>query len=235
MLHGWGANIDLLLPLGERLAQENFKVYMLDMPGFGESQAPPVAWTIFDYAQFVISYLDHHQLDAVYLFGHSFGGRLGLILGADHPDRIHKMALADSAGVRPPTPLSNRLRLGSYKFVRDALNSVGAKGTADQLRNWYNKTYGSTDFQQVTGVMRETFVKVVNEDLLPYAEQVAVPTLLFWGENDEDTPLWQGELLEKTIPNAGLIVHKGAGHYSYLDALQKTSHVMNFFYRQDEE
>jgi pimeloyl-ACP methyl ester carboxylesterase len=75
---------------------------------------------------------------------------------------------------------------------------------------------------------------VVNEDLLPYAARVTVPTLLFWGDQDKDTPLWQGELLEKTIPDAGLIVHKGAGHYSYLDRLADTVRVMDYFFKSDE-
>jgi len=60
-------------------------------------------------------------------------------------------------------------------------------------------------------VLRETLVKVVNEDLLPYAARVSRPTLLFWGDQDHDTPIAQGQLLEKTIPDAGLVVFDGAG------------------------
>jgi pimeloyl-ACP methyl ester carboxylesterase len=81
--------------------------------------------------------------------------------------------------------------------------------------------------------MRETFVKVVNEDLLPYAARVQPATLLFWGDQDQDTPLWQGQLLEKTIPDAGLVVWEGAGHYSYLDRLADTVRVIDHFFKQD--
>lgn len=232
LLHGWGANIALVYPLAEKLSPLGYRVYMLDLPGFGQSDTPPHAWTVFDYANFVLAYLALHQLEQFYLFGHSFGGRLSLILGAEHGDKIIKLALADSAGIVPKTPLLKNLRLTTYKFIRDSLYRLGAKSLADQLRDKYNARYGSTDLQQVSGIMRETFIKVVNQDLLPYAARVKPATLLFWGEKDEDTPLWYGELFEKTIPDAGLIVHKGAGHYSYLDHLTETVRIMDFFFKQ---
>lgn len=230
LLHGWGASIDLLSPLGDRLAPLGCRVHMLDLPGFGETDPPVEAWSVNDYANFVLAYLDHHDLARVQVFGHSFGGRLGLILGADHPTRLHKLALADSAGIRPKTPLSQRARLATYKFARDGLSRIGLRGQSDRLRTWYTKRYGSTDYQ-AAGVLRETFVRVVNEDLLPVAARVSVPTLLLWGDRDDDTPLWQGQLLETTIPDAGLVVFDGAGHYSYLDRLSDTVRVLDHFWR----
>jgi pimeloyl-ACP methyl ester carboxylesterase len=231
MLHGWGANIDLLLPLATRLAPLGYRVYMLDLPGFGGSAAPETAWRVYDYANFVLAYLNQHGLERVHLFGHSFGGRLGLILGAEHPERILRMALADSAGVLPKKTFQQRARLATYKFIRDGLATIGMKRLSESLRTWYNGRYGSADFQSA-GVLRETFVRVVNEDLLPYAARVNVPTLLFWGDKDEDTPLWQGQLLEKTIPDAGLIVFEGAGHYSYLEKVTDTVRVLDHFFKQ---
>lgn len=232
MLHGWGANIKLLYPLAEQLVPLGYRVYMLDLPGFGQSDLPPHAWTVFDYVDFVLAYLEFHQLEHFFLFGHSFGGRLGLILGAKYGNRIIKMTLANSAGIVPRTPLLKNLRLQVYKFVRDSLYRIGAQSLADQLRDQYNARYGSADLKQVSGIMRDTFIKVVNEDLLPYAAQVQPSTILFWGDKDEETPLWYGQLFEKTMPDAGLIIHKGAGHYSYLDNLAETVRIMDFFFKQ---
>lgn len=189
-------------------------------------------WSVYDYTHFVIAYLNCHHLDKVHLIGHSFGGRLGLILGADYPERIHKMALFDSAGIRPKTPLYQQLRLKSYKFAQNSLRVVGLRNIAEQLGAWYRKRYGSADYQNSSGVMRETFVKVVNEDLLACAARVKPSTLLFWGDQDEDTPLWQGKLLEKTIPDAGLVVFEGAGHYSYLDRLGDAVRTVDYFFKQ---
>lgn len=230
MLHGWGANIDLMLPLAQCLP--NYRNYVLDLSGFGKSEPPPVSWSVHDYANFVLAYMDCQQIDRAYLIGHSFGGRLGLVLGADHPARFIKMALIDSAGVRTPPSTRGTLRLKTYHFALNALSAVGLKQQADSLRAWYGNRYGSADYKAAQGVMRETFVKVVNEDLLPYAARVQLSTLLFWGDKDEDTPLWQGQLLEKTIPDAGLVVWEGAGHYSYLDRLADTARVIEHFFKE---
>ena len=58
--------------------------------------------------------------------------------------------------------------------------------------------------------------------------------LLLWGDRDEDTPLSQGRALEAAIPDAGLVVLEGAGHYSYLDRLADAARIMDFFYRQGD-
>jgi len=231
LLHGWRAHIGLVWPLAEWLAASGYRVYTLDLPGFGESDKPTAAWSVQDYVHFVLAYLDYHQLDKVYLFGHSFGGRLGLVLGAEHPERIVKMALADSAGVRGKPSLSGQLRLRAFRLAQNGLRKIGMGGQAERLRAWYTQKYGSADYKAAQGVMRETFVKVVNEDLLPYAARVKPSTLLFWGDQDADTPLWQGQLLEKTIPDAGLVVWEGAGHYSYLERLADTARTLDYFFK----
>ncbi len=231
LLHGWGASSALIWPLAEKLAGRGFRVFVPDLPGFGNSEAPSIAWSIFDYANFILSYMDDQGLHQTQLFGHSFGGRLGLILGAEYPERIHKMALADSAGVLPKPSSIKQLRLKTYKGIRSGLYKIGLNLLAERLHDWYNQRYGSADFQSVSGVMRETFVRVVNQDLLSYAARVQSPTLLLWGDQDADTPLGQGKLLEQTIPDAGLVVFAGAGHYSYLEKLADTVHILDHFFR----
>ncbi len=233
MLHGWGVHLGLMWPLAERLAPLSYRVYIPDLPGFGQSAPPPGAWSVHDYVAFVVSYMDYHALDKAYFVGHSFGGRLGLVLGAQHPERILKMALADSAGVRSKPSLNGQLRQNAYKFVRHGLNKIGLRNLADGLSACYVERYGSPDYKSARGVMRETFVKVVNEDLLPYAARVKASTLLLWGDQDEDTPLWQGKLLEKTILDAGLVIFEGAGHYSYLERLGETVRILDHFFKCD--
>ena len=232
MLHGWGSNISLVTPLAEKLTSMGYRCYIPDMPGFGQTPAPAVGWSVHDYVTWVIAYLDAHELDKIYLFGHSFGGRLGLVLGAEYGDRIIKMALADAAGIRPKPSTSGQWRLKGYRLALNTLKTVGLKPQAEQLRNWYSERYGSADYKAAKGIMRETFVKVVNEDLLPFAARVKPSTLLFWGDQDNDTPLEQGQLLEKTIPDAGLVVWEGAGHYSYLERAADTARVMDHFFNQ---
>ncbi len=233
MVHGWGASIDLLQPLAQRLSRRGFRCYMLDLPGFGESDEPPAPYTVSDYAAFCLAYLDHHGLRAAHYFGHSLGGRIGLALAAENSERIKSMALSNSAGIRIKPPLHSRLRLNLYRGLRAGLEAAGANAAAQLLRAKYNRRYGSPDFQAASPVMRQTLIKVVNQDLLEYAARVAAPTILIWGDQDAETPLWMGQKLEKTIPDAALIVHEGAGHYAYLDFPDKTASILQALFRSD--
>lgn len=229
-LHGWGASSELMLPVLERLDRLGYSAFAPDLPGFGASSLPPSTWSVSDYAKLVVQLLDVLGLPRVHLIGHSFGGRLGLILGADYAERMDQLVLVDSAGV-PNKPLMHvQARLKSYKAARGILNRIGAKGAAQQLSDWYRGRYGSADYKSA-GTLREVFVRVVNEDLLPYASRVSRPTLLIWGSNDKDTPLWQGQTLEKTIPDAGLVTLDGAGHYSYLDRINEFMTIVDHFFK----
>ncbi|TVR21882.1 MAG: alpha/beta hydrolase [Anaerolineaceae bacterium] len=234
LLHGWGVEISMVWPLAAKLAALGYRVYALDLPGFGDTPPPPVVWTVFDYAAFVRRYMDAVGLERAHLFGHSFGGRLGLILGAEHPERLNKMALAGSAGLRSAPPWTARARLRMYKLFRSGLQSVRLSKLAENLQKCYNEKYGSADFKAAEGVMRQTFVNVVNQDLRDYARRVAVPTLLIWGADDADTPLQHGEMLERLIPDAGLVVYPSAGHYAYLEHVQQTAQAIHALFGSSE-
>jgi pimeloyl-ACP methyl ester carboxylesterase len=65
--------------------------------------------------------------------------------------------------------------------------------------------------------MRDTFVRTVNHHLDDALDQVAVPTLLFWGTDDEAVSRRQMTILEKQLPDAGLVELDGAGHYGHLE------------------
>jgi pimeloyl-ACP methyl ester carboxylesterase len=231
MVHGWGANIKLLEPLALRLSRLGHQCYMFDLPGFGESAEPPAPFSTFDYAAFCLACLDHYQLRAVNYFGHSFGGRIGLILGSDHSDRVQNLALSNSAGIKTEAALPARMRLSVYKSVRRRLQQAGAKSAAEGLRAIYNRRYGSEDFQAASPVMRQTLIKILNQDLLDNAKRVAAPTILIWGDEDQETPLSLGRTLEAAIPDAALLVHEGAGHYAYLDFPEKTASIMDALFR----
>ena len=231
MVHGWGANIETLLPLATRLSRLGYRCLMLDLPGFGESAEPRQGWAVRDYVEFCLAFLDSHDLPCVHYFGHSLGGRIGLMLAADHPQRIDKMTLSNSAGIKLEPSLGQRLRLGLYRRARSSLNALGAKSSAESLRSYYNQRYGSADFVGASPIMRETLVKIVEQDLLAYARRAAIPTVLIWGDADEETPLWMGRTLEDTLPDAALIVHPGAGHYAYLDFPERTASIMDALFR----
>ena len=77
--------------------------------------------------------------------------------------------------------------------------------------------------------MRQTLVKVVNEDLCDLMPNVKCPTLLIWGKNDDATPLSDGEKMEKLMPEAALVKFEGAGHYSFLECQAQFLRVLASF------
>ena len=224
LLHGWGGEAASFQPVFEWLTQSH-KVYALDLPGFGKSQMPPTAWNTSDYAQFVTAFLEQFGIPKTHLIGHSFGGRISIILSAEHPEKVDKLILVDSAGIRPRRTAKYHFRVGVAKIGK-VLRRCGKYG--NHLANVVSQRTGSKDYRDA-GDMRATLVKVVNQDLRPLLPRIAASTLLVWGENDTDTPVSFGRIMEKEIPDAGLVVLKEAGHFSYLDKFPQFCRIVASF------
>ena len=224
LLHGWGGEAESFKPVFEWLAQTH-KVYALDLPGFGNSEKPPVAWGTADYARCVTAFFEELGIRKAHLIGHSFGGRISIILGAEHPEKVAKLILVDSAGIKPRRTAKYYLRVSLAK-VGKLLRRCGTYGT--QLANALSRRVGSSDYQNA-GVMRGTLVKVVNEDLRPLLSRIAAPALLIWGADDKDTPVAYGKIMEAEIPDAGLVVLEQAGHFSYLDKFPQFCRIVASF------
>lgn len=229
-LHGWGGSIRSFWPVAEILAPLGYEVHLLDLPGFGQSVAPPQTWGIAEYMQFVLAYLDDCHLPQTNIMGHSFGGRISLMLAAEHPDRIERMVLADSAGLRTPPSAQQLVRTLLARTMRRTLDLFGMQKLRSQMQERYNQRFASEDYLNA-GPLRETFLRVIEQDLAGYATRVQAPTVLIWGDQDADTPLWQGRKLERLIPDAGLIVFEGAGHFSYLERLHDFVRITDHFFK----
>ncbi len=98
----------------------------------------------------------------------------------------------------------------------------------DRWRTSLRKRFGSADYNALDEEMRRTFVKVIGLDLRPWLPRVKVPTLLYWGEQDTETPLWMGREMERTIPDAGLVTVPGT-HYAYLEHAMEFTHILKTF------
>ncbi len=235
LLHGWGSNIKLFANLIELLSPK-YKVVAMDMPGFGESDEPPSAWCVDDYASFVIDFLKDYPDKEVILLGHSFGGRVIIKLNSREnlPFKITKVILVDSAGILPPKSNKKSFRTYYYKAGKAFLSTgLAQKIAPDALEN-FRKKMGSADYAAASPLMRQVLVKVVNEDLEPLLPNIKCPTLLIWGVNDTATPLSDGEKMEKLIPDAGLVKLENAGHYSFLDQQFTFNRVMSSFMKLED-
>jgi pimeloyl-ACP methyl ester carboxylesterase len=215
VLHGWGAHIEAVGPILAAL-DGAADLIALDLPGFGESDPPPAAWDADDYARFVLAFLDELGVERAHFVGHSHGGRISIAIGADHPERVGRLVLIDSAGLRPKRTWRYRRRVAVAKLGRVAAKLGGAPGR--RLQERMRERVASRDYLEASEAMRATFRALIAMDLSDRLPRIRASTLLVWGERDEDTPLWMGRRMEELIPDAGLVVLEGAGHYSYADA-----------------
>ena len=214
VLHGWGTSVAVMRPVIEHLKQ-HFRVVAVDFPGFGESPPPPAAWGVPEYADMTGELLRHLGIESPVLLGHSFGGRVLLHLMARPESDADRLILVDAAGIKSP-PGRATLKTYLFKTGRALLSVLPKKWGAPLLERLRNH-FGSTDYRAARGVMREVLVKTVNLDLAPLLPHIRQEALLIWGSEDTATPLWQGRQMSEQLPNAGLAVIPGAGHFSFLD------------------
>lgn len=226
ILHGWGANIGAVMPMVNAW-QDKFKVWAVDLPGFGKSDLPQEDWDVYSYADFVGKFITRTGMENPILVGHSFGGRLCIILAANKIVSPEKIILVDSAGVKPKHGINYKIKVYSYKLAKKAANVIGffSKETEEKIKS----AFGSDDYKNATPVMRNVMVRVVNEDLTYLFDKITPPTLLMWGEKDDATPLADAHVMESKMHDAGLVVLKGAGHFSYIDNMGEFAVITNKF------
>lgn len=230
LLHGWGVSGESFKPILERLARTGYACHALDLPGFGATATPDEAWDVPRYAEFVRAYLDSAKLDKVRLIGHSFGGRISLVLAATYPERVEQVVLVNSAGVQLPPSAKLRLYYLSRQLIFGVLKFPGLSRFEPATRAWFRQRFGSADYLSA-GALTETFKLVIRQDLQQYARKIQAPTLLIWGDRDTDTPIAIAHILEKLIPDVGLVVFQGAGHYSYLERPSDFVRIVAHFFK----
>jgi len=231
LLHGWGANLDSLLQVFKYFSKFS-SVYALDFPGFGRSGFPNGDWSVDDYSDWVIAFMDNFGIDKADVLGHSFGGRVTIMLSTNYPEKVNYIILIDSAGVNQFDG-SARLKIG--RMVARNLRSIKNRIPTKYYQRWriqFYKLIGSTDYL-TTGKMRGTYSKVISEDLEPLLSKICQKTLLIWGEHDKDTPIKDAKLMDACIPNSTLAVIPDAGHYPFIDQKDKVLDVLESFYSQE--
>lgn len=212
VLHGWGNSSDTMRPIAMLAKGCGYRVFSIDLPGFGFSAAPPRDWQVRDYVEFVMKFLEEFHLEIVDIISHSFGGRITIMLSALYPGRVGKIALVDSAGIKPKRHLRYYLSVYTYKALKAVFKFIYGKAYPGSFLG----RMGSADYRNA-GELKGTFIKVINEDLTEYLSRIQAPTLLIWGEKDTETPLSDGYLMKKLIPNSSLKIIENAGHHCFID------------------
>jgi len=226
-LHGWGQNKEMMEPLAAHMA-DRFRVTNLDFPGFGKSDLPPVPWGVDDYTLWFEDFTQKTGIIDPILIAHSFGARVAIRYASRN--KVHKMVLTGAAGLKPKHKIDYYLRVYTYKAAKQIFRLPFLKQYLENMR----KQFGSADYKSSTGVMRASFVKIVNQDLLPYLKTITCPVLLIWGEKDDATPLWMGKVMEKEFRDAGLVIFENDDHFAYWHQTARFLRITDTFLKDDE-
>ena len=186
ILHGWGSSRRVMMPIAKFLSHLR-TCYVLDLPGFGESPEPSRSWSIDDYADIIEGFISSHFNEPIDLLVHSFGGRITLKLCAREfgKQNIGKVLITGGAGMKPKRSLKFYYKKYLAKTLKAPFLILPAsirESVLNKLRQtslW--KSLGSGEYNQLSGVMRETFVKSVTEYLehcLPHIPHEVLLTLV---------------------------------------------------------
>jgi len=231
LLHGWGGSSASFAPVADFLVANAFRAISIDFPGHGGSDEPPEAWSVTEYAALTRKFIDALGLYGCGAIAHSFGGRVAIYLSSEYWDIFSRQVLTDAAGIRPRRKLKYYVKVYAYKLGKQFYKVKWLRRALkldEKLKN-----AGSADYRSLSESMRGTFSRVVNQDLTPRLKRIGIPTLLVWGDQDEETPLYMAHIMEAQIRDAGLVVFQGAGHFSYLDYLGRYLAVLASFFGGD--
>ncbi len=180
-----------------------------DLAGFGSTPPPSEAWGSRAYAESLVPLFEESDVLAgkVSVVGHSFGGRVAVQLATLLPDRIERLVLTGvplllrQGGSRRPAA---RYRIGRR------LHHLGLVG--DDRMEALRQRYGSPDYAAAHGVMREVFVRSVNERYEELLTLIACPVHLLWGADDTEVPVEVAERARPLFGSATLEVLPSVGH-----------------------
>ncbi len=209
LLHGWGDRLETFDNLVKQL-EDAYELISLDLAGFGKSQAPANTWGLEDYAQQVKLFLKKIDVQPYVIIGHSNGGAIAIEGLSTHELSAAKLILLASAGVRLPAK-GRKLALGMLARSGKVATSFLPKQTRNALQQKLYKAVGS-DLLVAPG-MKQTFKRIVTQDIQNDAAKLSLPTIIFNGDQDDATPLSFAKILHSRIKKSELIVLPGADHF----------------------
>ncbi len=210
ILHGWGSKSDRWQKVAEILAQENLQIIVPDLPGFGKSQAPQSVWSLDNYVQWVGDFSENIDdlKNGFILLGHSFGGAIAAKFAIQYNQKVEKLFLVSAACIREKTETKSIL-----SKVAKPVKMLSFLPFYDLFRKtFYKFVLRRSDYPHVSGVMKETYVKVISEDLSQKLFFIKAPTTIIWGDKDNLTPIHQAYFINKKIENSNLVIIEGAVH-----------------------
>lgn len=218
ILHGWGQSLMNWTLVANKLSEKN-RVITLDLPGFGSSSLPPKPYGVKEYSPFLKNFTRKIGLKDPVLIGHSLGGKIAINLSSN-VDFITKLILISPSGIGPKPFLAN-VKIIIFKILNPLFF-----WSPVTLKEKFVKLFASEDYK-LSGNLKETFKKIVNQNVEKDAQKITIPTLIVWGENDKELNPKNSKLLKRLIKNSVIRIVWGAGHSPNIEVPDKLSNLLS--------
>lgn len=213
LVHGLGGRAEDWAKLAPQLARAGYRVFLPDLLGYGESEKPTdFSYSVSEEARIVTGFFDALGLKQVDLGGWSMGGWIVQLVAADHPNRIRRLMLFDSAGLYVKPNWDTRLFTPTSAEEIDELDRL-LMPNPPHVPGFVARDILRTSSEHAWIIHRALNSMLTGRDttdkLLP---NLKMPVLVVWGELDHITPLSEGETIHQLIPQSQFDVVPGCGH-----------------------
>jgi pimeloyl-ACP methyl ester carboxylesterase len=210
-LHGWARSSADFAAAGALLADEGISSVALDLPGFGASPLPETPWGAAAYAALVAAAISEMGEGPLVVIGHSFGGKVATVVAASYPHVVKALVLTGA-------PLLRRGDARRSPRAYRVLRALHRRGVISESRmEAARRKYGSTDYRNAQGMLRDILVVSVNETFEKELAQVVAPVDLVWGANDRDVPTEVARAAQNLLTHSAEVV---------LDVIVDTGHLV---------
>lgn len=181
-----------------------YKVTAIDFLGFGGSMALTSPFSVDDYADWTKEVLARLGVEKPHVIAHSFGCRVAVKLASQDGGFFDKMLLTGAAGIILKRGISYKIKVKIYRFVRRF------------APRFAEKKFGSAEYKTLSPVMKESYKKIVNEDLRECARRIENEVLLVQGQEDTTTPKKEAEVYLSCLKKGKLRMMQG-GHFAFAE------------------
>ena len=224
-IHGWGDDHNNLKLAFQEL-KKNYQLVFLDLPGFGASQRPPLDYDLDKYALVVKEFVSKLGIKVDILITHSFGGSVAIKALSKGYLNVDKLILLASSGIRFTSLKKNRIKK-LYLAPAKAMLLPLPKNVQNKIVKGYYKRRGSDLYLRED--LMPVFRRIVAEDIRKDATLIKIPTLLIYGEQDQETPIQYGYLLHEAIDHSSLEIITSAGHFVFKDRPERVLKLVQEF------
>lgn len=219
---------------------DEFTVIAWDMPGCGDSEAPPGEFGIEEVAEILVAFIRALGLDRPHVAGLSWGGGLALELYRQAPGIPRTLGLisAYAGWAGSLSKEATGLRLAAYEraaagapdteAMRAWIPGLVSAGASEEVREEVLEMAADYD-PRVLGALARSFAATDLRAMLP---TIAVPTLLLYGSADTRSPRYVADDLHRAIPGSRLVVLDGPGHVCNIEAADRFNAELRAFLRE---